>query len=158
MLSVGISSERVGSVHTSVCDTYAQWMHQFLMHMLSLFWRDLFKFGIFMFMLSIRVRNWCLCSWYASVPEAYAQRMHHSWNAHSGYASVPDGYSVTHQFLTLMIISARVISWCVCSAYTSIPYFFAEGIHLQNEHLKNGKTDVHAEHAHKELMQCSGCV
>jgi hypothetical protein len=43
-------------------------------------------------------------------------------------------------------------------AYASIPYFFAEGIHVQNEHLKNGKTDVHAEHAHKELMQCSGCV
>jgi hypothetical protein len=30
------------------------------------------------------------------------------------------------------------------------PYMHAEGI--QNEHLKNGKTDAHAEHVNKELM------
>ncbi len=32
-----------------------------------------------------------------------------------------------------------------------IPYVHAEGI--QNEHLKKRKTDVHAEHARKELMR-----
>ncbi len=37
-----------------------------------------------------------------------------------------------------------------CSAHASVPYEHAEGI--QNEHLKNGKIDVHAEHARKELM------
>ena len=31
-----------------------------------------------------------------------------------------------------------------------VPYAHAEG--KQNEHLKNGKTDAHAEHAHEELM------
>ncbi len=34
--------------------------------------------------------------------------------------------------------------------HASVPNAHAEGI--QNEHLKNGKTDAHAEHAHKELM------
>ncbi len=48
--------------------------------------------------------------------------------------------------------------------HASIPYAHAEGI--QNEHLKNRKTDAHAEHARKELMRalsmrvrnCSGCA
>ncbi len=34
--------------------------------------------------------------------------------------------------------------------HASIPYAHAEGI--QNEHLKNMKTDAHAEHARQELM------
>ena len=59
-------------------------------------WRDLFKFEIFMLMLSIRVRNWCVCSGYASVPDSYAQQ--------------------THQFLTRML-RVRISSWCVCSAF-----------------------------------------
>jgi hypothetical protein len=47
---------------------------------------------------------------------------------------VPDMYAQhTHQFLT------------VCSVHASVPNVYDEGI--QNEHLKNGKTDVHAEHA-----------
>ncbi len=37
---------------------------------------------------------------------------------------------------------------CMLSARIS-PYTYADG--KQNEHLKNGKTDVHAEHACKEL-------
>ncbi len=32
----------------------------------------------------------------------------------------------------------------------SVPFVDAEG--TQNEHLKNGKTDVHAENTRKELM------
>ena len=34
--------------------------------------------------------------------------------------------------------------------HTSVPYTYAEGI--QNDHLKNGKADVYAEHECKELM------
>ncbi len=46
------------------------------------------------------------------------------------HKSVPDAHAqCTHEFL---------------------PYVHAEGI--QNEHLKNRKTDAHAEHARKELM------
>ncbi len=33
----------------------------------------------------------------------------------------------------------------------SVPYVHAEG--TQNEHLKNGKTDAHAEHVRKGLMR-----
>jgi hypothetical protein len=33
----------------------------------------------------------------------------------------------------------------------SVPFAYAWG--MQNEHLKNGKTDAHAEHASKELMR-----
>ncbi len=144
-------------------------------------WRDLFKFGIFMLMLSICVRNWCVCSGYASVPDPYAQGAHQfltrmfserisSWMVCSGCASVPDVYGqhflkgmhyvhafvpdayaqCTHQFLTRML-SERISSWRACSVHaSSILYAYAEGI--QNEYLKNEKTDAHAEHAHKELM------
>ncbi len=35
--------------------------------------------------------------------------------------------------------------------HASIPYAHAQGI--QNEHLKNTKTDAHAEHARQELMR-----
>jgi hypothetical protein len=34
--------------------------------------------------------------------------------------------------------------------HASVSYVYAEGI--QNEHLKNGKTDAHAKHTRKELM------
>ena len=34
--------------------------------------------------------------------------------------------------------------------HASVSYAHAEGI--QNEHLKNRKTDAHADYAHKELM------
>ncbi len=47
-------------------------------------------------------------------------------------------------------VHAHISSWRLCSVHASVPYAHAEGI--QNEHLKNGKTDVHAEHARKELM------
>jgi hypothetical protein len=45
----------------------------------------------------------------------------------------------------------RISSCCVCSVNASVSYVYAEGI--QNEHLKNGKTDAHAEHAHTALMR-----
>jgi hypothetical protein len=140
-----------------------------------------FRFGIFMLVLSIRVRNWCVCSGYASVPDSYAQRTHQfltrmlrvrisswcvcsaffegnalcarisTWCICSVHALVPDSYAQhTHQFMTRML-SARISSWHTCWVHASIPYAHAEGI--QNEHLKNRKTDAHAEHARKELMR-----
>ncbi len=48
------------------------------------------------------------------------------------------------------MLSARMSSRRACSVRASVPYAHAQGI--QNEHLKNGKTDAHAEHARKELM------
>ena len=158
------------------------------MRMLSMLWRDLFKFGIFMLMLSIFVRNWRICSGYASVPGSLAQQKHQfltrklrvcisswcvcsaffeenaicarisTWRVCSVHAPVPDSYAQhTHQFLTRML-SARISSWHACSVHASIPYAHAEGI--QNEHLKNIKNDVHAEHASKKLVWpgCSLCT
>ncbi len=81
MLSVRISSLRACSVHASLPDTYAQ-------HGL----KALFKFGIFLLMLSLRVKNWCIHSACASVPDAYSQLM--------------------HQFL----LRVRISLWCVYSA------------------------------------------
>jgi hypothetical protein len=64
-------------------------------------------------------------------------------------ASVPDAYAqCMHEFLTHML-SACMSSLSECSVQASVPYEHAEGI--QNEHLKNGKTDAPAEHARKEL-------
>ncbi len=75
--------------------------------------------------LCARISTWWVCSVHAPVPDSYAQR--------------------THQFLTRML-SARISSWSA-----SIPYARAEGI--QNEQLKNRKTDAHAEHSRKKLMR-----
>ncbi len=82
-------ARRISSWYAALC------MHQCHTRMISMIWRDLFKFGIFTLMLSIRVRNWCVCPGYASVPDAFAQGM--------------------HKFLMHML-SERIISWCVCSA------------------------------------------
>ncbi len=159
MLSVRISSCRVRSVHASVSDAHAQCTHQFLPRMLSMCWRDLFKFGIFTLMLSIRVRNWCICSGYASIPDPYAQhvleglRSVHTlvpWCVCSMHATVPDSYAqCTHQFLTHML-SGRINFWRACSVHAIAPYVHAEG--EQNKHLKKRKTDAHGEHARKELI------
>ncbi len=83
-LSMRISSLRTSSVHESIPDAYAQ-------HGLKV----LFKVGIFTLMLSIRVRNWCVCSACAPVPDAYAQQ--------------------EHQFLTRMLC-VRISHWCIWSA------------------------------------------
>jgi hypothetical protein len=180
MLSICVRTWCVCSACASVPYAYAQHAYQFLTGMLSMLWRDLFKFEIFMLMLSIRVRNWCVYSGYASVPDTYAQRTHQfltrmlrvrisswcvcsaffegsalsarisTWQVCSVHAPVPYSYAqCTHQFLTCML-SACISSWPLCSVHASIPYAHAEGI--QNEHLKNRKTDAHAKHARKELM------
>jgi hypothetical protein len=170
LLSMRISSWRVCSACTPVPYACSAW-----------FVGTSFKFGIFMLTLSIRVRNcmvrmmrirvrnWCECWAYASVPDSYAQGTHQflvrmlsifnrnalcarisTWCVCSVHAPVPDSYAqLTHQFLTHML-SARIGSWRACSVHESIPYAHAEGI--QNEHLKNRKTDAYAEHARKELM------
>ena len=100
-------------------------------------------------MLSIRVRNWCVCSAFFE-GNALCARIS-TWCVCSVHAPVPDSYAqYTHQFLTRML-SMRISSWRACSVHASIPYAHAEGI--QNEHLKNTKTDAHAEHARQELMR-----
>jgi len=78
MLSMRISSWCVCSVHASVPDPYAQGAHQFLMRMLSMFWRDCALSGISTLtrMLSARTSSWLVCSANASVPDPYAQRAH----------------------------------------------------------------------------------
>jgi hypothetical protein len=73
-------------------------------------------------MLSIRIRNWCVCSAYASGPDAYAQHAHQflthmlSMVCRDLYNEGPfeklktDAYAEhTHQFLTRML-SMRTIS------------------------------------------------
>jgi hypothetical protein len=134
-LCARISTWRICSVHAPVPDSYAQCTHQFLMRMLSArisslhaCWGytkwNICKIGKLMRMLSLRIKNWWIWSRCAPVPDSYAQR--------------------SHQFLAGML-SLRTSSWCACSVHASVPYLHAEGI--QNEHLKNRKTD-----AHKELM------
>jgi hypothetical protein len=69
----------------------------------------------------------------------------------SVHALVPDVYAqCMHQFLMRML-SVRISSKHACSVHASVPYAHAVGI--QDEHLKNGITDAHAEHGRKELMR-----
>ncbi len=167
MLRVLISSWRVRSVNASV--PYAS-------ALLSMFWIwNLFKFGTFTLMISIRVRtdvdaqgtqqflacvlsehisSWCVCSacFEGTFQISYMHLIHalvHNENA-----------QYTLQFLMRML-SLRIRSWCICSGCASVPDAYAHCIYqfltsmlrLQNEHLKNGKTDAHAEHARKERMR-----
>jgi hypothetical protein len=61
----------------------------------------------------------------------------------------------------MRMLSARTSSLLVCSVYASVPDAHAQCTHqfltrmlsAQNEHLKNRKTDAHAEHARKELKR-----
>ncbi len=67
-------------------------------------------------MLSMHISSWCVCSGYASVPDAYAQ--HVLKGLRSVHVLVPDVYAqCTHQFLTCML-SARISSWRARSACT----------------------------------------
>ncbi len=60
-------------------------------------------------MLSMLISSWCVCSGYASDPDAYAQ--HVLKGLRSVHVLVPDAYAqCTHQFLTRML-SARISSW-----------------------------------------------
>ncbi len=77
LIARGISSWRARSVHASV--SYAHVQHAL---------KTLFKFGIFTLMLSIRIRNWWVCSGYASVPDPYAQG-----------------------------VRVRISHWCACSTF-----------------------------------------
>jgi len=94
--------------HHLISDAHAECVHphQFLthtlsalnssLHIFSAFFEWTFsKFWTFSLMLNIHLRNWCVCSKYASVPDAYAQQ--------------------THQFLILML-RVHISSWCVFSA------------------------------------------
>ncbi len=140
----------------------------FLQIWLAVFWRDLLKFGIFSLMLSISVKKWCICSGTHQFLMCMLRECIQSWHIRSGYASVLTHllcifYMVlfkfytcthcmrlfltqcTHQFLTCML-RARIRSWRIFLVHVSFHYTYAEVI--LNEHLKNGKTDAHAEHLH----------
>jgi hypothetical protein len=104
-------------------------------------------------MLRVRISSLHVFSANASVPDGYAQGTHQYAKqvlngtfqisyVRSVHAPVHDSYcmlSITHQFLTRMLSACKV------------PYTSAEG--MQYEYLNNGKTDVHAEHVHKEPMR-----
>ncbi len=139
MMSVHISSWCVHSVYTSVLEGYTQWMHQFLLVMRSMYWRDLFKFEIFTPMLSKCVRNWCICSGYASVPDVYDHWMYQflmqmlrvcfsSWLVCS--ACFEGTFSnFIHAFRPCMS------SWHICSKNTPVSDMYAQRIHRFLRHL-----------------------
>jgi hypothetical protein len=106
--------------------------------------------------LSARINSWCVCSVHALVHDVYAQHvlkgLFQISYVHSVHALVPDAYAqCTHHFLAQML-SICISSCRTCSLHISAPYAHA-GKGIQNEHLKSGKTDMHAEHARKELMR-----
>jgi hypothetical protein len=126
MLRVRVSSWLVCSANASVPDLYAQGTHQFLMRMLSIFWRECALPHQFLTrMLSVRISSWRACSMHTSVPDAHAQ--------------------CTHQFLTRMLRvykiniwkigklvrmrSMRVRNLCICSGCASVPDAHAQGAH-----------------------------
>jgi hypothetical protein len=86
MLRVRTSSWLICSAYASVPDTHAQCTYQFLTHaqcthhfltrMLRVYKMNIWKIGKLICMLSIRERNWCVCSVCASFPDAHAQGAH----------------------------------------------------------------------------------
>ena len=83
--------------------------------------------------LSIRVRNWCVCSACASVPDAYAQHAHQFLTRMLSISikipnlkEVPTNHAEhTCKELECML-SIRVRNWCACWAYASVPYAYAQ--------------------------------
>ncbi len=95
-------------------------------------------------MLSIRVRNWCVCSACASVPDAYAQHtlqfltrklsmvwrdLLQIWNFYA--------YAEHTRKKLVRMLSIRISSWPVCSGYASVPGEYAQ-------HFLKGMRSVHA--------------
>jgi hypothetical protein len=95
-------------------------------------------------MLSIRVRNWCVCSACASVTYAYAQLAHQFltrmlsvvwrdlfqiWNFYA--------YAEHTRKKLVRMLSIRISSWPVCSGYASVPGAYAQ-------HFLKGMRSVHA--------------
>ncbi len=101
--------------------------------------------------LSVRISSWRVClacfeGTFSNFIRAFSARIS-SWRVCSVEVPVP-----------LNICSAqasvpceRISSQRVCSVHASVPYEYAESI--QNEHLKNGKTDAHTEHARNDWMR-----
>ncbi len=87
-------------------------------------------------MLSIRVRNWCVWSFCASVPDAYAEHTHQFlkrmlsmvwrdlfqiWNFYA--------YAEHTRKKLMRMLGVRISSWLVCSANASVPDPYAQGTH-----------------------------
>jgi hypothetical protein len=152
VLCARISSWCVCSVHSPVPNSYAhvasvpyayaQYLHQFLTCMLSIFWRDLCKFGIFTLMLSIRERNWCVCSEYALFLTRVLRVYISSWPICTGYASVPDAY-------------AQHILKGLCSVHAFVPDAYAQCTHQFLTHMLTYASvpDAHAQCTHQFLMR-----
>ncbi len=93
-----------------------------------------FKFGIFMLMLRICVRNWCACWAYASGTDAHAKHTYqHAQGTHQFLVRMLSIFwrecaLCTHKYLMCML-GARTSSWLVCSAYASVPDAHAQCTH-----------------------------
>ncbi len=90
-------------------------------HMLSMFWKDLFKFWIFALILSIRVRKWWVCfaqGMYQFLRRMLSERIS-SWCIGSGYASVPDAYAQHVLKVPFQISNVR-------SVHALVPYAYAQ--------------------------------
>jgi hypothetical protein len=87
-------------------------------------------------MLSIRVRNWCVCSAWASVPDTYAQHtrqflmrmlsmvwrdLFQIWNVYA--------YAEHARKKLMRMLRVRISSWLVCSANASVPDPYVQGTH-----------------------------
>ncbi len=90
-----VHKELMRLVRVLVSSWSAQCMYQFLMHMLNIFWRDLFQFGIFTLMLRVHISSWHVCS-------ACFEKIFSNF---------------------ICAFSVRTSSWCICSGCTSVPEF-----------------------------------
>ncbi len=68
-------------------------------------------------MLSIRLRNWRVCSVYASVFPFF------KWPF---VIEVPTNHAEHTRKELVRMLSIRVRNWCVCWAYASVPYAYAQ--------------------------------
>ncbi len=98
-------------------------------NLLFLFLRELNRIKFLTRMLSIRVRNWCVCSACTSVPYAYAQHAHQFrrrmlsmvWRDLFQICNFYWGYKER--------LFEKWENWCVCWAYASVPDAYAQHAH-----------------------------
>ncbi len=144
-LTISMLLKFLGTWHLLISEAHAELGLQFLTRMLSMLWRDLFKIGIFTLMLSIPVRNCCICSGHASVLDTYSDN-----------ASVPDAHAQDmNQFLMCMLIifwrdlfkfhtciQWHISSWCEWSVQAPVPESYDLHAHWTQQFLK--RISVHA--------------
>ncbi len=105
----------------SFCDAHAQCTHQFLTSMISMF-QAFLNFEFLCWALS-----WFVCSYYASVHDAYAQQKRR--HVPDPYAQGSSSWCICSACFEGTVVCARSSTCHISSAHTPVPDLYAQRMH-----------------------------